>query len=48
MLTSTDPLIRPKRPGWQRLREATIAWFGGIAVTAATFQAIYSMIFAWE
>jgi hypothetical protein len=48
MFKSIDELIRSRRSRFQLWREALIAWGSGLAVAAAGFQTIYSMIFAFE
>jgi hypothetical protein len=48
MLTNIDQIAGAKPSRLQRWRETGIAWVSGIAVTAAVFQAIYFMIFAFE
>lgn len=48
MFTTINKLAGVKSSRLRSLRETTIAWVSGIAVTAASFQAIYFMIFALE
>jgi hypothetical protein len=47
MFTTINKFAGIKRP-LRGLRETVIAWVSGVAVTAATFQAIYFIIFALE
>jgi hypothetical protein len=48
MFKTLDELIRFKQSRLQLLRESVVRWATGIALAAAGFQAVYSLIFAIE
>jgi hypothetical protein len=48
MFKSLDEMIQSNQSRFQRWREAVVRWASGIVLAAASFEGVYSLIFALE